>query len=79
MNKTVAIYSKFPLVRERLAYSLEKIEWNVILDGESMASPDASIVEVFNYKDLEILDELDAPVVIFSRLPETKLIGLLFD
>lgn len=80
-DKKVIIYSKYPLVRKWLSYSLMELDWEVSFyeDGSREAEADLAIIEINEGKDELIIDKLDIPVVIFSRLPETKLIGLLFD
>lgn len=79
-SKTALIHSKYPLVREWVTHSLEELGWQVCSSKEDRNTKfDVAIVEINNESDAEILKEMANPVVIFSRLGETKLIGLLFD
>lgn len=73
----VIIYSKHPLVQDYLSKTLDALGWTV--DNESNPALDVAIVEVKEEMDIQRLEKIDIPVVVFSSLVETKLIGLLFD
>ncbi|MCP4460980.1 MAG: response regulator transcription factor [Cytophagales bacterium] len=81
MNGRVIIYSKFPLVRKWLSYSLKELGWEVVLseDPQDKIKCDVAIVEINEESDTIFLENIHSPVVAFSRLPESKLVGLLFD
>jgi len=80
-SKKAVIYSKHPLVREWLAYSLRELEWEVgyAEDEKDEVGADVAVIEVNGKKDERVIDESNLPVVVFSRLPDAKLIGLLYD
>jgi DNA-binding NarL/FixJ family response regulator len=81
-HKKVVIHSRFPLVTEWLTYSLTKIGWKLEENRGSLDRACARVVEVADLSDvktLEIQSRYGAPVVIFSRLPVTKLLGMLFE
>jgi DNA-binding NarL/FixJ family response regulator len=81
-QKKAIIHSRFPLVTEWLMNSLLKIGWEMEENRNSLDRSCVRIVEIADISDtktLEIQVRYGAPVVIFSRLPVTKLLGLLFD
>lgn len=80
-TKKAVVYSKYPLVREWLSYSLKKLDWEVAFaeDERDEAGADVAVIEVNEKSDERVIDESNLPVVVFSRLPNPKLIGLLYD
>ncbi len=76
----ISIYSKHPLVAEWLSYFLKNLGWVTILEEGDQVSTESiiAVVEINNEEDLLLLKK-KIPVIVFSRLPEAKLIGLLFD
>jgi len=81
MPKRIVIYSRYPLVRDWLSHFLEALGWEISFasDKTGRIKADVALLEVNGIEDEKILNQLTIPVVVFSRLPETKLLGLLFD
>lgn len=80
--KRVIIHSRFPLVIEWLTNSVQKLGWEIEENTNSQNRALVRIVEVVDLSDIKTLEiqlRYNTPVIIFSRLPVTKLLGLLFD
>ena len=81
-SKSAIIHSRFPLVTEWLENLVKKFGWELAENRNSLDKKCIRIVEIADVKDnktLEVQLRYGAPVIIFSRLPVTKLLGLLFD
>jgi len=80
-KRSVIIYSKYPLVRNWASHFLESLDWEISFasDRPTNFNADVALMEVNGIEDEKALTQMTIPVVVFSRLPETKLLGLLFD
>ena len=81
-SKRVIIHSRFPLMIEWLTNSVKKIGWEIEENENSRDTSLVRIVEIADKSDLKTLEiqlRYLTPIVIFSRLPVTKLLGLLFN
>jgi DNA-binding NarL/FixJ family response regulator len=80
--KKAIVFSRYPLVSEWLSALLSGMGWQVTMGVEDKNTEVLRIVDISDGQDLVILEaqlETGAPVVVFSRLPETKLLGIIFD
>jgi len=80
--KKAIVFSRYPLVSEWLSALLSSMGWQVNANDEDKNTDAIRIVDISDVLDLEMLEaqlETGAPVVVFSRLSETKLLGIIFD
>ena len=76
LQRRAIIHSRHALVKHCLSKSLLELDWLVVDDDSPV---DVAIVEVSGEKDIQFLEKISIPVVVFSSLVETKLIGFLLD
>jgi DNA-binding NarL/FixJ family response regulator len=80
--KKALVLCRYPLVSEWLAALLSGMDWVVSQNPSDTSQTTVRIVDISDIQDLATLDvqiNTGAPVVVFSRLPETKLLAILFE
>ncbi len=80
--KKAIVLCRYPLVSEWLTALLTGMDWAVSKNGSDKNQAIIRIIDISDIQDLDTLESqinTGAPVVIFSRLPETKLLAILFE
>ncbi len=82
MSKKVHVFSKHSLAIEWLQTELKKLGWIAEIKQSGMSRGCIAIIDVGKAEDVKLIQEADergVPIVIFSRLPERKLLSILYE
>ncbi len=80
-NIQVNVFSRNPMIANWLEGNCDTLGWNAS-SSESLSSGSIALVDVSSKDEIERIEECEnkkIPVVIFSRLIESKLLGILFE
>lgn len=82
MPKSVHIFSGHSLAIEWLQTELGKLGWNAEIRKSGISKESIAIVDIGKAEDVKLIQEAEdrgVPIVIFSRLPERKLLSILYE